>query len=169
MTSTIGKEPFSPLNDDREDIEDKLNESDEHLEKKRQKAIQLWMKGWTVYIEHTIRNGRVVDVYAVKDGEAKIVEIGSIESEKEEELKELEEEYVNIPYQKDGKIIEGQANYEGQGVSKSISFSDKGYFKLVETQPDNANFSEWVETLAREGLQARIDSGTIDDSNQGAN
>jgi len=39
--------------------------------------------------------------------------------------------------------------------SKSVSFSDSAYARLVNTQPENMNFSEWVETLTNESLNAR--------------
>lgn len=41
--------------------------------------------------------------------------------------------------------------------SKSVSYSDQHYARLVSTQPDNMNFSEWVETLEQEALDARKD------------
>lgn len=36
--------------------------------------------------------------------------------------------------------------------SKSVSFSDNAYLKLVNHKPDDIGFSEWVEYLAMEGL-----------------
>lgn len=32
--------------------------------------------------------------------------------------------------------------------SKTVSFSDDGYVRLIEEKPDDVNFSEWVEALS---------------------
>lgn len=147
--------PFSPLHSDYEDIADKIGESDEHLERKRQEAIRLWMNGWTVYTEYTINSGRVVDVYAVKDDKAKIVEVGNIKSDKEQELKARNEEYINVPYETESGKVHGQHTVNSSTVVKSVSFSDELYIRLLEEQPDGMNFSNWVEKLAIEGLNKR--------------
>jgi len=39
--------------------------------------------------------------------------------------------------------------------SKSVSFSEDGYFKLMKEKPDDMNFSDWIETLAVEALNNR--------------
>lgn len=36
--------------------------------------------------------------------------------------------------------------------SKSVSFSDSAYMKLVKQKPDDVGFSEWVEQLAMEAI-----------------
>jgi len=38
--------------------------------------------------------------------------------------------------------------------SKTVSFSDDGYVKLIQRKPEDANFSEWVEHLAIDRLNA---------------
>lgn len=37
--------------------------------------------------------------------------------------------------------------------SKSVSFSDEGYIDLVQEQPEEMGFSEWIEKLALKGLE----------------
>jgi predicted CopG family antitoxin len=38
--------------------------------------------------------------------------------------------------------------------SKSVSFSDEAYIKLVQEQPDDMGFSEWVEMVSLKGVEA---------------
>lgn len=37
--------------------------------------------------------------------------------------------------------------------SQTISFTGEGYMQLQNQKPEDANFSEWVEELALEGLE----------------
>lgn len=64
-----------------------------------------------------------------------------------------------------GNINNNNMDNNGNNMpSKSVSFSDEGYTKAVQTQPGNVNFSEWVEGLMLTGLfiQERVD-GDIDE------
>ena len=49
--------------------------------------------------------------------------------------------------------------------SKSVSYSDEHYANLVSAQPENMNFSEWVEMLEKEAL---IDRNVVEGSKQTA-
>jgi len=42
-----------------------------------------------------------------------------------------------------------------QMPSKSVSLSDEHYTRLINSQPENMNFSEWCETLQSEALDTR--------------
>jgi len=39
--------------------------------------------------------------------------------------------------------------------SKSVSFSDEAYSEIINAQPENMNFSEWVETAATSWIEAQ--------------
>lgn len=50
--------------------------------------------------------------------------------------------------------------------SKSVSFSDETYVEMLELQPDDMGFSEWVEVLAQKGLEHcdEIEAAPIDNN-----
>lgn len=45
--------------------------------------------------------------------------------------------------------------------SKSVSFSDDTYLEVLELQPEDMGFSEWVEALTDKGLEH---SGEIEEA-----
>lgn len=53
--------------------------------------------------------------------------------------------------------------------SQTISFTGEGYMRLQNKKPEDANFSEWVEELALEGLEnGGTEALTDADSNGGS-
>lgn len=53
--------------------------------------------------------------------------------------------------------------------SKSVSLSDEHYARLVNSQPENMNFSEWCETLQSEALDDREDEQSSEETTTEAN
>lgn len=53
--------------------------------------------------------------------------------------------------------------------SKSVSLSDEHYTRLISTQPENMNFSEWCETLQSEALDTRENEQSSNQTTNEAN
>lgn len=39
--------------------------------------------------------------------------------------------------------------------SQSVSFSDDGYYKILDEKPEDSNFSEFVEDMALKGIEKK--------------
>lgn len=49
--------------------------------------------------------------------------------------------------------------------SKTVSFSDDTYVEVIELQPEDMGFSEWIETLTKKGLNNIEDVDAVDVQN----